>query len=70
MHNIWLIAKREYTERIKTKGFLIATILIPLLMGGAVFGVTALASRRQNDVAYRGDCLRSRSRRLDLKAEL
>jgi ABC-2 type transport system permease protein len=45
MHNIWLIAKREYTERIKTKGFLIATILIPLLMGGAVFGVTALASR-------------------------
>ena len=45
MHNIWLIAKREYTERIKTKGFLIATILIPTLMGGGIFGVAAIASR-------------------------
>ena len=45
MHNIWLIAKREYTERIKTKGFLIATILIPLLMGGGLFGVATLAAK-------------------------
>jgi ABC-2 type transport system permease protein len=45
MHNIWLIAKREYTERIRTKGFLIATILIPLLMGGGLFGVATLASK-------------------------
>jgi ABC-2 type transport system permease protein len=45
MHNIWLIAKREYTERIKTKGFLVATILIPLLMGGGLFGVATLASK-------------------------
>jgi len=45
MHNIWLIAKREYTERIKTKGFLIATILIPLLMGGGLFGVATLAEK-------------------------
>ena len=28
MHNVWLIAKREYLERIRTKGFLIATVLI------------------------------------------
>ena len=45
MHNIWMIAKREYTERIKTKGFLIATILIPLLMGGGLFGVATLAEK-------------------------
>jgi ABC-2 type transport system permease protein len=45
MHNIWLIAKREYTERIRTKAFLIATILIPVLMGGGIFGVAAIASR-------------------------
>jgi ABC-2 type transport system permease protein len=44
MHNIWLIAKREFTERIKTKAFLIATILIPTLMGGGIFGVAAIAS--------------------------
>lgn len=42
MHNIWLIAKREYTERIRTRGFLMATILIPLLMGGAFWGMVAL----------------------------
>ncbi len=44
MHNIWLIAKREYTERIRTKGFIIATILIPTLMGGGIFAATALAN--------------------------
>ena len=38
MHNILLIARREYLERVRTKGFMIATILIPLLMGG---GITA-----------------------------
>ena len=45
MHNIWLIAKREYTERIRTRAFLLATILIPTLMGGGIFGVATLASR-------------------------
>jgi ABC-2 type transport system permease protein len=45
MHNIWLIAKREYTERVKTKAFIIATILIPTLMGGGIFGVAAIASK-------------------------
>jgi len=36
MRNIFLIARREYLERIRTKGFMIATILIPLLMGGGI----------------------------------
>jgi len=44
MKNIWLIAKREYTERIRTKGFIIATVLIPTLMGGGIFAATALVS--------------------------
>src|SRR5260370_17051062 len=40
MHNVWLIAKREYLERVRTKAFLISTILIPLLMGvGVAFSV-------------------------------
>ena len=38
MHNVWLIARREYIERIRAKSFLIMTILIPLLMGGLIFG--------------------------------
>ena len=45
MHNVWLIARREYRERIKTKAFLIATILIPLLLGGLGFGSGFLAQR-------------------------
>jgi len=48
MHNIWLIAKREYLERIRTKAFLIATILIPLFMGAFVFGSGYLASRTKS----------------------
>jgi ABC-2 type transport system permease protein len=43
MHNIWLIAKREYLERIRTKGFIIATVLIPTLMGGGIAGMAILA---------------------------
>ena len=45
MHNIWLIAKREYTERVRTKGFIIATVLIPVLMGLLVFGSAYLGSK-------------------------
>src|SRR6202045_1449891 len=45
MHNVWLVAKREYLERIRAKSFLIMTILIPLLMGGLVYGA-ALANGR------------------------
>ena len=45
MHNIMLIAKREYLERVRTKAFLIATLLIPLLLGGIGFGGGYLSSR-------------------------
>lgn len=38
MHNIFLIAKREYLERVRTRAFLIMTFFIPVLM----FGVTVL----------------------------
>ncbi len=34
MHRIWLIAKREYLERVRTKGFLIMTLLLPAIMIG------------------------------------
>jgi ABC-2 type transport system permease protein len=39
MRNVWLVARREYLERVRAKSFLIMTILIPLLMGGAIGGV-------------------------------
>src|SRR5471030_2824641 len=49
MHNTWLIAKREYLERIRTKGFLIATIVIPLIMGVLVFGSSFMATRAKSE---------------------
>jgi len=41
---LWAVVKREYVERVRTKGFLIGTILGPLLMGGMMI-VPALAAR-------------------------
>ena len=49
MHNVWLIAKREYLERIRTKSFLIATIVIPLIMGVLVFGSSFMATRVKSE---------------------
>jgi ABC-2 type transport system permease protein len=48
LHNIGLIARREYLERIRTRAFLLATILIPLLMGGFVFGSGYLTTRTKS----------------------
>src|SRR5215472_3675493 len=36
MRNLWIIARREYLERIRTKAFIFTTILIPALMGGSL----------------------------------
>jgi ABC-2 type transport system permease protein len=33
LHKIWIIAKREYLERVRTRSFLLATFVTPLLMG-------------------------------------
>jgi len=49
MHNVWLIARREYLERIRTRGFLVTTVLIPVIMGGFLFGSTFLASKVNSD---------------------
>jgi len=42
--NAYLIARREYVSRVRTKGFIIATVLIPVLMGGLMYGSEVLAS--------------------------
>jgi ABC-2 type transport system permease protein len=48
MRNIFLIARREYLERVRTKGFMIATILIPLLMGGGIAGSILIAKHTKS----------------------
>ncbi len=49
MHNVWLIAKREYFERIRTKSFLLMTIAIPLLMGGGILGGAMVGHKTQSN---------------------
>jgi ABC-2 type transport system permease protein len=48
MHNVWLIAKREYLERVRTKAFLISTILIPVLMGGGIVGSVIVSGKAKS----------------------
>src|SRR5512135_2728717 len=36
MRNVWLIIKREYLERVRTRAFLIFTVLMPMFIAGIV----------------------------------
>lgn len=69
MHNVWLIAKREYLERIRTKAFIIATILIPLILGGLGFGSAYLGSKTKS-AAHLAVLSGNQTFALDLKHEL
>src|ERR1700737_5186234 len=59
MHKVWLIAKREFIERVKTKAFIIFTVLVPLLFGGIgpLFGklMTMKSGKSQNLVLVTGN---------------
>jgi ABC-2 type transport system permease protein len=37
MHEIWLVFRREFLERIRARTFLIGTLVFPLFMGGVMF---------------------------------
>lgn len=69
MHNVWLIARREYLERIRTKSFLVMTVLIPLLMGGLLFGA-ALVTGRGKSASHIAVVTQDAQFGLDLQAEL
>jgi ABC-2 type transport system permease protein len=69
MLNVWLVAKREYLERIRAKSFLIMTILIPLLMGGLVYGA-ALANGRSGSNLHIAVVTPDPQFGADLKSEL
>ena len=51
LQNIWLVARREYLERVRAKSFLIMTILIPTLMGGLIGG-SALLNRNLGSASH------------------
>ncbi|GGA78387.1 ABC transporter permease [Edaphobacter acidisoli] len=69
MHNIWLIAKREYLERVRTKSFILTTILIPLLMGGGII-VAVLTQGRPETTSRLAVVSSDQQLALDLQTEL
>ena len=49
LSNIFLIARREYLERVRTRSFLIATILIPVLMAAGIGGSILIAKHSKSN---------------------
>ena len=52
MHNTFIIAKREYLERVRSRSFVIMTFFIPLLMFGVTVVPTLLANRGSNETKH------------------
>jgi ABC-2 type transport system permease protein len=52
MHNTFIIAKREYLERVRSRSFVIMTFFIPLLMFGVTVVPTLLANRGSNEIKH------------------
>lgn len=51
MRNIWLITKREYISKVRTKSFVIATLAMPLIVGVFILP-TKLASVRVGGIRH------------------
>ncbi|HZC47411.1 MAG TPA: ABC transporter permease [Candidatus Acidoferrum sp.] len=44
IHKVWIIAKREYLERVRTRSFLLSTFVTPLLMGAFLIAPTLISA--------------------------
>ena len=52
MHNAWLVIQREYVERIRSKAFIIMTLLMPVFMASTIL-IPALLSNMKSGVTRR-----------------
>jgi ABC-2 type transport system permease protein len=52
MHNAWLVVQREYMERIRSKAFIIMTLLMPVFMASTIL-IPALLSNMKSGVIRR-----------------
>ncbi len=52
MHNTFIIAKREYLERVRSRAFVIMTFFIPALMLGVTLLPTMLMQRGSNETKH------------------
>jgi len=46
MHNTWLVIRREYLERIRSKAFMIMTLLMPVFMASTILVPTFLSDMK------------------------
>ncbi len=70
MHKVWLIARREYLERVTTRAFIVSTVLIPVLMGGFVFGSSFLDRKSSSSSAHIAIASTDTQFALDLQREI
>jgi ABC-2 type transport system permease protein len=52
LSNIWLIIKREYLERVRQRSFLVLTVLLPAIVGGAFFIPAKLSSMKSSKTQH------------------
>ena len=52
MRNTWLIIRREYLERVRTRAFIVSTILLPAFMFGVTVLPSLLASRKSKSARH------------------
>lgn len=45
-HNVWAVIRREYLQRVRSRAFVISTVIVPLFMFGVMALPIILASRR------------------------
>ncbi|MGO8736718.1 MAG: hypothetical protein ACLQVM_28455 [Terriglobia bacterium] len=58
MRKVWLVVKRKYLTRIRTKGFIFTTIGLPLFSAGLLIFTMMLATRESDHtlkIALLGD---------------
>jgi ABC-2 type transport system permease protein len=46
MHKLWLVIKREYLARVRTRGFIVSTVIVPVLIVG-IFVLQIYTASRQ-----------------------
>jgi ABC-2 type transport system permease protein len=52
MHNVWTLLQREYLERVRSRSFVIFTLLMPAFMAGSVLIPAKLAEMNTGGVRH------------------
>jgi ABC-2 type transport system permease protein len=52
LSNVWLVIKREYLERVRQRSFIVLTVLLPAIVGGAFFIPAKLSSMKSSKTQH------------------